>query len=502
MRKVNRYFRNLKVRHKLVLVFLLTSLASLGINIFVYINLNTALNKMAAVYSSNVSLNRISESLERIHMNLNGFLETKGTDELEAYYKYQQEINSQLHDLYNNATDNTSKLTERNIRKMTENYLSVADAAVTAKRGRKIMEYTRRYEECQQLYDYLNVYIYSLNNEQFKNNSENYKLLMSSMQLSEMLCLSIFAIVSVLNVLLIIVMTGRITMPLTTLSEKANEISDKSPEKVEPLEVRYNDEIGTVTKAFNQMLMSIKEYIRRIRAQMVTESAMKEKSLLMENHLKDAQLKYLQAQINPHFLFNTLNAGAQLAMMEGADRTNEYIRHMADFFRYNVKKDNEVVTISEEIGLVDSYIYILNVRFSGDIRFRKVIDETLLNVKVPSMIIQPLVENSIKYGMPVPENNDERGEVVLSLYKKEDKACIEVSDKGPGIPAETVEKILAREKIVGTDYDETKGIGLNNVISRLDLFYDSAECVDIISNEGEGTRIIIKIPMEKDTCTE
>lgn len=495
MKKINYYFRNLKLRHKLVLVFLLTSLASLGINIFVYVNLNTTLNKMDAVYSSNMSLNSISSSLERIQSSLTGYLETKGTDELEAYYKYCQEMTGQLYLLNNIATDDTSKLTERNIRKMTENYLSVTEAAVSAKRGRNIMEYTRRYEECQQLYNYMNVYIYSLNNEQFKNNSENYKTLMRTIQYSEILCLSIFAIVSVMNVLIIIIMTGRITMPLTTLSEKANEISEKSPEKVDPLKIRYNDEIGNVTKAFNQMLASIKEYIRRIRAQMVTESAMKEKSLLMENHLKDAQLKYLQAQINPHFLFNTLNAGAQLAMMEGADRTNEYIRNMADFFRYNVKKDNEVVTIAEEIGLVDSYTYILNVRFSGDIKFRKVIDETLLDVRVPSMIIQPLVENSVKYGTTDPEDGSRRGEVVLSLYKKDDMACIEVSDKGSGMSEETVARILARES-VGTDQDETKGIGLNNVISRLDLFYDGREDVDIISGKGEGTRVIIKIPME------
>ncbi|MBE7069480.1 MAG: sensor histidine kinase [Ruminococcaceae bacterium] len=496
MRKINYYFRNLKLRHKLVLVFLLTSLASLGINILVYMNLNTVLHKMDIVYSSNISLNSISDNLERIQTSLTGYLETKGTNELETYYKYSQEMTNQLFELNSMPTDNTSKLTERNIRMMADNYLKVTEAAVTAKRGRNIMEYTRRYEECQKLYNYLNAYIYSLNNEQFKNNSDNYKTLMVSLQYSEILCLSIFAIVSVMNVLLIVIMTGRITMPLTTLSEKANEISKKSPETVEPLDIRYNDEIGTVTKAFNQMLLSIKEYIRRIREQMVTESAMKEKSLLMENHLKDAQLKYLQAQINPHFLFNTLNAGAQLAMMEGADRTNEYIRNMADFFRYNVKKDNEVVTIAEEIGLVDSYIYILNVRFSGDIRFRKVIDETLLDVHVPSMIIQPLVENSIKYGRTDPEEGESRGEVVLSLYKKEDMACIEVGDNGPGMDQETVNRILAREKSVGTDTDETKGIGLNNVISRLDLFYDRKEGIDIISGSGEGTRIVIKIPME------
>ena len=92
MKKINHYFRNLKMRHKLVLVFLLTSLASLGINIFVYVNLNTALYKMDEVYSSNISLNNISDSLEKIHVSLTGFLETKGTDELETYYKYEQEI--------------------------------------------------------------------------------------------------------------------------------------------------------------------------------------------------------------------------------------------------------------------------------------------------------------------------------------------------------------------------------------------------------------------------
>ena len=495
MKKLNSYFRNLKLRHKLVLVFLLTTLVSLGINVFVYVNLNTIVNKMDAVYASNDVLNSISDSLDKIQTSLTGYLESKGTDELESYYKYSQEMMTRLRDLNDQPTDNKSKLTERNIRKMTENYLSVADTAVSAKRGRNIMEYTKRYEECQQLYNYLNVYIYSLNNEQFRNNTENFKTLMASIQYSEVLCLSIFAVVSVMNVLLIIIMTGRITMPLTTLSEKAIEISKKSPEKVDPLEIRYNDEIGTVTKAFNQMLSSIKEYIRRIRAQMVTESAMKEKSLLMENHLKDAQLKYLQAQINPHFLFNTLNAGAQLAMLEGADRTNEYIRNMADFFRYNVKKDNEVVKISEEIGLVDSYIYILNVRFSGDIKFRKVIDETLLDVRVPSMIIQPLVENSVKYGMHEPDDSHEDSEIVLSLYKKDDMACIEVSDNGAGIPEETVQRILARES-GGNDTDETKGIGLTNVIARLDLFYDGKEDVDIISSVGEGTRIIIKIPVE------
>ena len=119
----------------------------------------------------------------------------------------------------------------------------------------------------------------------------------------------------------------------------------------------------------------------------------------METHLKDAQLKYLQAQINPHFLFNSLNAGAQLAMMESADRTYDYIQNMAAFFRYNIKKDHDEVTLEEEIRLVDNYIYILNVRFSGEIHFEKKVDESLLGVHIPSMLLQPIVENSVLHGI-------------------------------------------------------------------------------------------------------
>lgn len=97
-----------------------------------------------------------------------------------------------------------------------------------------------------------------------------------------------------------------------------------------------------MTAAFNQMVVSLKDNMEQARQRIALESAMKEKQLLMEAHLKDTQLKYLQSQINPHFLFNTLNACAQLAMLEGADRTYTYVQNVADFYRYNVRKKDGV----------------------------------------------------------------------------------------------------------------------------------------------------------------
>ena len=189
----------------------------------------------------------------------------------------------------------------------------------------------------------------------------------------------------------------------------------------------------------------------------------------MENHLKDAQLKYLQAQINPHFLFNTLNAGAQLAMMEDANRTYEYIQKVAELFRYNIKKSNEIVTLREEIDLIDNYIYILNVRFSGEIQYIKQIEEVVKDkmdeITLPGMILQPIIENSVNYGI---RNIDWQGVITLNIYEKNKSICIEINDNG---------------------------VGLGSVINRLKIYYDSEDLFKIFSEgENEGTTIWITLP--------
>ena len=213
----------------------------------------------------------------------------------------------------------------------------------------------------------------------------------------------------------------------------------------------------------------------------------------MENHLKDAQLKYLQAQINPHFLFNTLNAGAQLAMMEGADRTYEYVQNVADFFRYNIKKDHDSVTLKEELELVDNYVYILNVRFSGEIHYEKDIDSSLENLEVPSMILQPIVENSVNYGI---RGISWKGRIWLSVYREGDCAYITIRDNGIGIDKEKIDKIMQVNLKESDISSGSNGIGLYNVISRLKLFYDRDDVFEI-SSQGKngGTLVMIRIPL-------
>jgi len=493
--KIKKILKNASIQNKLSLVFIMMSAMIFLVNLYIYMNLNSLIDRIDEIYVGNVSLNEMTESLSLVQDSMAEYLKTKNTDALEQYYRYEQEYSNQIEELSEGPGNNETQHLESMVRKLSKSYLKVTDETVQAKRGRNVEKYSEGFEESTRIYGYINSYITSLNNERFKDSAQNYEMLVSSLKTAEVLSLSIIIAIALASFMIVVLMTESITRPLTALAKRADEVSDGDFDG-ELLTASGEDEIGVVTNAFNQMLLSIREYVKQIKEKAETESAMKEKELKMEAHLKDAQLKYLQAQINPHFLFNTLNAGAQLAMMEGAGRTNEYIQNMADFFRYNVRKNNEDVTLEEEIELVDNYMYIINVRFSGEIHFEKHIDDSLLGIKVPSMILQPIVENSVNYGI---RNIDWDGYITLSLFKDGNDACLCVDDNGIGISQDVISRIMARDMKPSSLSKDSNGVGLANVITRLEMYYDKEDVFSIESDgENLGTRVTIRIPMNEE----
>ena len=490
---MNRIHR-LSIRAKMLFVFIITTLTILVINMFMYVNINHMMNRLDDVYRSNIGLNELADTLSEVQASMTAYLNTRTSDAMEDYYRYEQDYSELIYELNDKVYGNNLKLMEKNIKNMSQEYLELTNQTIEAKRGGNVEKVKTRYEKATELYGYISTYIYSLNNEQFRTNADSYQTLSVSMQYLEWINIVTLILVGAGNMLLVVHMTKTITSPLQRLAGTADQVA-KGNLDVELLPVISEDEVGVVSKAFNQMIISIKEYINRIKEGMETERALKEKELMMETHLKDAQIKYLQAQINPHFLFNTLNAGAQLAMMEGAERTYKYVQNVADFFRYNVKKNNDTVTLAEEIKLVDTYIYILNVRFSGDIHFRKEVDESLLGVQVPSMILQPIVENSVNYGI---RDIDWEGEILLSVYRMDDAICISVKDNGVGIAQEKIDKIMSSRLRAADLSKDSNGIGLDNVIGRLRLFLNDEDVISIISEgENKGTEVLIYIPVKE-----
>jgi len=482
------YKRSIQI--KIMTVFLFTTAIILCMNIFMYMNTNRMLSSLDQVYAENIALNEMEDQLEHIHTSMTSYLNTRSSDAMEDYYRYVQNYDNLLDGLNNRIVDNDKLLTERDIRKISEDYIELTGLAIDGKRGGNIEKYRIRYEEATVFYDYLTTIMKDLNNARFKTNAESYQTLSDSLRVIEILCIISLFVIGILNLFMVSVLTDSITRPLRSLSEAAQEVSEGNFQ-VPEVKVITSDEVGVVTKAFNQMVINIRDYINRLRDNMETERAMKEKELLMESHLKDAQLKYLQAQINPHFLFNTLNAGAQLAMMEGADRTYTYVQHVAQFFRYNIKKEQDEVTLREEIDLVDTYIYILNVRFAGDIHFSKEVDESLLDVKIPGMTLQPIVENSVNYGI---RDIDREGHIKLRVFRQDDTVCISIKDNGIGIQQDVIDRILTGRFHSSDNMTDSNGVGLDNVINRLKLYLGEEDVIDIISEgKDKGTETIIYV---------
>lgn len=496
------------IRTRLIGIIVPMLVMILLVNLYIFSRINSMVKRIDSVFASNVSMSELAENLSLLDSNVYEYLSTKSSSALENYYRYAQSYKDLAEQLNGRKVDNALLMLEKNIRGMSLSYLEKAEEAIQAKRGRNVERYKSAYESGRQIYDYINTYIYELNTIRFSRNSARYQYLLSVMNILELL--SIMIIVALFSVTLvgIILIVRSMIGPLTTLAIAAGQVTEGDL-NVEIPEVETMDEIGIVTRTFNQMLSSIRAYIDRVRVSMKEQARLKERELSMAANLKEAQLNFLQAQINPHFLFNSLNAGTQLAMMEDAEATGQFLEKMAEFFRYNVRRKGDS-TLEEEIGLVDTYIYILNVRFAGDITYRKEIDPDIGSQPVPAMILQPLVENAITHG--IREMMD-RGVVTLRAAREESFIRVSVKDNGVGMSAAQIAGIYAKAGFsseetpeddqensavneTGQAREASTGIGLENVIRRLQLFYNQDGLLTIRS-EGHmrGTEVTLLLPV-------
>ena len=473
-------------------IFIFANLLIFFVNLIMYTSINNMNSDMDKVFSENIKLNEISSAILDVHNNMTDYLNTKNSTVMEEFYKSEQIFLSLINEIPEVIGNSNLSRMERNIKKLSEVYLIETDEAVEAKRGRNVQKYSLRYEKASKLFGYINNYIQSLNNDQLISNSKNYQELSKSLNLMQSVNMILLLIAITGTVIIITIMTSNIIKPLKKLSHAANRVANGELD-IKKLEVSSGDEIGVVTNAFNQMVVSIRDSIEKLKDSMEIERNLRENKLKMETHLKDAQLKYLQAQINPHFLFNTLNAGAQLAMMEDADRTYTYVQKVANFFRYNVRKNNDIATIQEEIDLVNDYIYILNVRFSGEIQFEKDIEEKVLQYRMPSMILQPIIENSVNHGIREMEG---KGLIRLIAYRQENMINISIIDNGVGMEQEKIDRLLRGNLKENDITGNSNGVGMDNVIQRLRLYSGNYDVINIRQGkDGVGLEVILHILM-------
>lgn len=290
-----------------------------------------------------------------------------------------------------------------------------------------------------------------------------------------------------LSILFIVIlysfMTKRLTGPIQVLMRKMRQASAGNLDaKIYP---SGSDEIADLGKGFNTMIERIKELMER--------------SIREQRSIQMAELRMLQAQINPHFLYNTLDSIIWMAEAGKNEQVIHVIQALSRFFRISLSKGRDLITIKEELEHVHNYLVIQQVRYRDILDYSIEVPEELHPYLILKMTLQPIVENALYHGI---KNKRGKGKIQITGYIQNGALLIEVRDNGAGMSPETLDALTKRyqtaaEQELGEDASglQQSGYGLYNVEQRIRLYYGSEYGITIASTEGVGTVVTIRIPI-------
>lgn len=254
------------------------------------------------------------------------------------------------------------------------------------------------------------------------------------------------------------------------------------------IKVRSTNEVGLLAYDINRMMDEMEE---------MTQDMFNTQARLYESELSKRQAEFsaLQSQINPHFLYNTLNCISSIGLEYGSKEIAQITSCMSRIFRYSIKKD-ELVRISEEIQCIKAYMSIISIRYENKFSMEVNVDEQLLDLKTPKMILQPIVENSVYHGL---ECMDVGGQLCVSgSMDAHGDVVFQISDSGKGMGLDELEGIKAKLNVEGRERAKKdyagKNIGLSNINNRIKLLFGEDYGIQIESRLGYGTTVMVKIP--------
>lgn len=210
---------------------------------------------------------------------------------------------------------------------------------------------------------------------------------------------------------------------------------------------------------------------------------------MVERQLHESRFIALSSQIRPHFLYNTLNALSSLVHLRRNDQAQELLHGLSGMMRYCTDQEHIETTLSEEINYVSKYLKIQQIRYEDRLKFEISIPESLCNLRVPFMLLQPIVENACEYGINTVTN---QLHIRISALVEKEGIEIHIDDQGAGFPKEAIECFSDWKK--GGVTKAKLGVGLTNSYQRLVSFFGTSADMEILSVSGNGTKVIIKIP--------
>ncbi len=286
---------------------------------------------------------------------------------------------------------------------------------------------------------------------------------LKTIAISALMCMSIAWFI-------IQIFSNKVSKPVKQLVLDMKEF-EKNAEYYRYESIKGIDEVQMLSESFAHMVLIIQQLMDKVKKEEIT--------------LRKAELKALQTQINPHFLYNTLDSIQWMCEREDREKAVEMVSALAKFFRISISKGHELITIENEIEHAKNYLIIQKFRYSNQFAFHFDIEEGVLSYYCNKIILQPLIENAIIHGM---DATIEDGEITIRAKETKDAICLIVEDNGNGMTEEQLRNILH------CDGNKDYGIGLKNVNDRIQIYFGEQFGVFLESELDEGTKVTIRLP--------
>ena len=483
------------IKTKLFNYFLYLIIIMTVLTLFSVLNTHSVKNEYKNMIKKFILLNDLSQYMTEMAQGLEIYSNSKKEEDLKKFYDSCEQITHTKNDVKPLITDKEDYSALIDIENLVTGFKDESYKAIEGNRTGSLSNFYLHYVEAKNISKYTESHIRQLIKNQLDASNDVYSKLNIRASVTEWIILTTIIIVSMFFITYSLKFSKEITEPIIKLSHISRELSSGNFD-VEKVTVKSDDEVKLLADGFNIMVDNIKYLIKKIEDNAKFREMLKDeemKNLIIHKALKDEQLKALQAQINPHFLFNTLNTIVNTAIIEGSYETERLIQSLADILRYSLRKSNNVSIIEDEVYIIKQYMFIQKARFTARLNFMLEEDESISSCVIPALTLQPIVENAFIHGI---EGKEDGGDIRVYIRSEGDFIKIQVADNGFGIQAEKLARLKLLEESDGLNIKKghVTGLGLSNVVQRLKLYFKDEVEFSIESIHGKGTDVYIKIP--------
>lgn len=493
------------IKTKLMLFFTVLIVLLSALALYLYQNNSNSLTQYDQILKRFFLLNEINQRTVQVNGSIQTFVQSSVSDPklLESYERQAYELGYLNETLLAEMENDMNYVLLKNYSNMITSFLEQGRQTIDQAQGSDLAAYYERMTQTDRTAGFIQDTTLKLINSELSNYQTFYDMMNAKNEHLQKMAVYAFLAAALLCTLFTFWFSEGITNPIRRLSAAAKQIS-RGNLAVGDIKVNSRDELQFLAETFNGMCANIRQLVAEMKQQSELDAL-----------VKKMEIRSLQNQINPHFLFNTLNMVSKMAYVEGAEKTSDLVDSISTLLRYNLKKMHHDVVLRDEIAIVREYFYIQQMRFGGRIRFSETIDESCLSYVVPSLTIQPLIENSFVHGI---ESCEEGGELSLHIYRHGGLIMVEIRDNGAGMREEQILKLLGssepppdeaaeghtagKKELYGSESPpsppSSSGIGLTNVLKRLRLYYQREDIMEIESSPGQGTVIRLKLPCAKE----